>query len=399
MFNLQRFKRFGRVEISGEKIFLFCFSVTLIASFLANTTFTQYIVIKDFNRINYLMMFVLALKIYILDDFNWKQLFAVSGLLLLGIYSWRVTKINSVMILLTYILAAKNVNFNRIVRRYFKVNFILIALTSLYSVMGIIRNLSYSRGGVERYAMGIIYPTDYASYIFYLILAFCFLHYKKLGKFHYLSFIFIAVVLYLITNARLDFVLILLIVPVVMIAKKGESENFGLSKILASNYWSSIIILPYCYILLNIYFKPSVSIYHYLDKLLSGRLTYGSIAMHRYSIHLFGQKIVEHGWGGIKGSEMLKNNPAKYFFIDSSFVRLLMIYGAVLFVLLIAVMMIISLRGELRENYLMPAILLMITLSSLIDQHLLELSFNPFLLALLANKVYQSSIKQSLIRE
>ena len=88
---------------------------------------------------------------------------------------------------------------------------------------------------------------------------------------------------------------------------------------------------------------------------------------------------------------MFKDNQARYFFIDSSFIRLLVVYGVVLSIIVIGIMVIISVRAELRQSYLLPAIILLITLSSLIDQHLLEISFNPFLLAFLANGVVVTS--------
>ena len=72
-----KLKSIENVSLKGEEIFLFMFVITLISSFLVNTTFAQFIPVKVFNRINYFTMFVLALKIYILDHYDWERIFVI----------------------------------------------------------------------------------------------------------------------------------------------------------------------------------------------------------------------------------------------------------------------------------------------------------------------------------
>ena len=47
-----KLKSIENVSLKGEEIFLFMFVITLISSFLVNTTFAQFIPVKVFNRIN-----------------------------------------------------------------------------------------------------------------------------------------------------------------------------------------------------------------------------------------------------------------------------------------------------------------------------------------------------------
>ena len=98
-----------------------------------------------------------------------------------------------------------------------------------------------------RYALGVLYPTDYAAYVFYLILAYAFINYKRIGKRQYLLFTVIAVALYAVTNARLDTILILLIIPILLVAKRAGNSTHRISRILAANYWSLTPILPYAF--------------------------------------------------------------------------------------------------------------------------------------------------------
>lgn len=385
--------KLNNIHVNGEKIYLFMFVITLISSFLINTTFAQFIPVKVFDRVIYLTMFILLIKIYILDNIKLSELLGITVLLLIAVYSWRKTTYIAFMVMATYIVAARSVDFNKIIKYYFNTNLTLILGVTIYSLVGIIKNLAYSRNGVIRYALGIDYPTDYAAYIFYLILAYSFLNYKKLNSKIYLFYGLIAVLLNVMTNARLDVILIFLTIIFFAVSKSAEKRINPLTRFIASNYWSQILILPYAYLLLNIYFTSKNKIFLKLNNLLSGRLFYGHLALINYPIKLLSQKVNEHGWGGVQGLKLFKQEQEKYFFIDSSFIRLLVIYGLVIFVLVICTMLWISLKGTVNASYLMPTIILLITISSLIDQHLLELTYNPFLLILFATYEKSKGIK------
>lgn len=368
--------------ISGEQLFFFAFTISLIASFVVNTTFMIYLRINQVNWFNYFALFLLVIKIYIFDSFNWKEYIAITITLALAFFSWKKTQINTVMIMFGFILGAKNINFNKIVRHYFNVNFVLLLLIILYSLLGIIRNLAFFRGDVFRYSLGIDYSTDLSAYVFYLCLAYCYLNYRSLNWKKFIGILIIDTIMYLITNTRVDTFLILLIVPVIVLAT--SSVKTKMKKFIVSSFWYLNIILPYTFVLLTYYFTFGNPIMVKLNRILSGRLTYGEEGFEKYGVTLFGQKIAEHGWGGAKGLTMMKNNPFGYFYIDSSFIRLLIINGTLLGVITLFIIAFISIRETIHHDYLLPSILFLVVLSSMIDQHLLEITYDPFLLSFLS---------------
>ncbi|HJF47533.1 MAG TPA: polymerase [Limosilactobacillus oris] len=327
-----------------------------------------------------------------MDKYKVKSIILITGILTIAVFSWRITKVPSVMVMVVFILAARNVNFDKIIKCYFNVNFLMILLISLYAVAGVIKNLAYSRQGIYRFSLGVDYPTDYAAYIFYLLLAYTYLNYRRLKTAHYIVFIAISISLYFITNARLDVISILLIIPVVLISKRAENKANRISRIVASNYWSLSVILPYVYFLFTYYFNEASKWFVKLNTLLSGRLAYGHKALEIYPIKLISQHVKEQGWGGIAGAAVFHGDQSKYFFIDSSYIRLLVIYGLVLTAFFVIVSVTISLRETIKHSYLLPSIILLMTVSCLIDQHLMEITFNPFLLAFLANTTSETKI-------
>ena len=65
--------------------------------------------------------------------------------------------------------------------------------------------------------------------------------------------------------------------------------------------------------------------------------------------------------------------------------RLLMIYGLLMLLIVIGIIMTISIKATLNKNFVLPTVMLIVVISCMVEQHLLELSYNPFLLALLTS--------------
>ncbi len=288
---------------------------------------------------------------------------------------------------MTFMVGAKQIDFHKIIERYYQTNLIMLLLVMIYSLSGIIQNFVFLRDDIYRYSLGIDYPTDLASYVFFLVLAYCYLNYQKLNYKFYLVTIGLSMMVYFITNSRLDTILIMLVIPLMYIARKAQfyQKQNKLIDYSVDHFWALSIILPYVYILLTSYFSPHNALLKKLNEVLSGRLNYGHIALSRYNYSLFGQKIIEHGWGGLKGFHLSRNNVAAYFYIDSSYIRLIVIYGIIIGLVLMIVMIIISIRETIKKQYALPTIILLVMISSMIDQHLLEITYNIFILALFAN--------------
>lgn len=374
------------VNITGEGLYLFAFGVVLFVSFLISTTFMPYLTIKYLNYITYCMVCILLIKIVTFDRYRWWQLLILFAVFGLSVISWRKSHITSLMIMTAFVIAARGVDFHKIIHSYLWINGMLLLATFVYSLLGIISNLTYYRHHIPRFAMGIDYPTDLAAYVLYFVIAWCFQYYEKLRLRDYLIIIIADFFMFLVTNARLDALMILLFVCAIVLAKRADSGK-PIAVNMCKTFWSFSIILPYGYFLLNYYYSEKNYIMRHINNLLSGRLALGYRGLNQCGITMVGQHVVEQGWGGAKGYALSENEPWKYFYIDSSFMRLLLIYGFIIGLIVVAAMMIISIKSTIQHEYLIPTIMFMITISSLIDQHLVEITFNPFLIALLASNV------------
>lgn len=372
-------------QITGEKLYFCALDVCLVLFFIMNSTFFPFWVIPHFNInwIAYVMILLLFFKLVFFDSQKWWVKLLLLLCLLVSVVSWRHNKMMTLVVTTALVISAQNINFRRVIKHYLVINSTMLIGSAIYSVVGIIENLVYVRNGIHRFSLGVDYPTDLAAYFFYLLLAYCFYKGTQLKWIEYVVFLFGNVLLYRVTNARLDVIAIFAAVVLIFIAQKADLGKRW-ATVISKCFWPFLIIMPYGFWLLTVYFDPSSHIYQKLNLLLSGRLALGWEAINKYGYKLFGQYVYENGWGGVKGKQLFEHHPGKYFFIDSSVIRMLVVVGLILSILVLITLLIISLRSTLNHDFILPAILLVIMLSSLIDHHLLDITYNPFLIALFA---------------
>jgi len=373
-------------KINGEQLYLITFSIYLFFAFLRNSTFNPFIGSRIFNLVSYLVFAILVFKIFFFDNYNLKCLVIILICLLISLVSWRMSSSNLIIVMTAFILAARNVSFREIIKWYFIINLIFLLMVILFALFGVIQNLVYTvKGRQDRYSLGISYPTDLASHVLYLILANAYINFNKLNWHYYFSYFLIAMILKIITDARLSIICILLTIPVLYIAQKAQLGN-KVARIFTSFFWIITPISAAITFFSTYFFDNRNKIFYFIDHLLSGRLSYGKTALNLYPIKMFGQKIIEQGFGGNFGKMLSNSGSYGYFYIDSSYMRLILIYGFLVFIVFISMMIFISIRETLKGNYILPAILLIITISCIVEQHLLELTYNPFLLVLLSTQ-------------
>ena len=382
----EKFQKIWITKITGQQVYIFSLVLYLFFAFLQNSTFHAYLGSRPFNLVSYLVVGLLILKIIFLDDYSSIQRGIIFLILILAMISWLKSKSNLIIVMMVFILSGQGVSFREVVKYYYNVTLIIFAVVVTSSLLGVIKNLIFVvKGRAIRYSLGIVYPTDLAARVLYLLLAHAFLNFERLNWKYYFSYFLIDVVLMKITNARLSVLCILIMIGVLIIAKRASNHPDGISRLFVSMYWMAAPILSFLAIIATYFYDGENHIYTKINHLLSGRLSYGSLAFYNYKIPLLGQKVIEHGLGGNSGLRIFHHSNQGYFFIDSSYMRLLMIYGLLMLLIVIGIIMTISIKAILNKNFVLPTVMLIVVISCMVEQHLLELSYNPFLLALLTS--------------
>ncbi len=110
------------------------------------------------------------------------------------------------------------------------------------------------------------------------------------------------------------------------------------------------------------------------------RLEIGRAALSNYAVTLFGQHVPQRGNGGFT----IPDGDA-YFYIDSSYIRVLVMYGSVIFIFALLLYAILSLRAAAAGNIYLLCILALIAVDSVTEQYFLNPACNPFFLLVFTN--------------
>ena len=329
---------------------------------------------------------LVLLKIFLFDDLDLKWLAIDAIVLILLLITWRTSKEFSLFSMGIFVLGARNVDFKRIIKIYFYVGMLLLAFVVISAMGGLIRNLVYRRDmtNIVRQSFGIAYPTDFAAHVLYLILAYAYLKFGKIKWYDYVVFLAAAGFLVKFSDARLSAYAIILAIPVLWIGQRAQKDHL-LSRFIASFYWAVPIVSAYLVIIASYFFRPSNHFLNKINNASSGRLYLGHEAISKYGFSMFGKQIVEHGWGGANGLKMSQNAPANYFFVDSSFLRMTILYGIIMAIIILLAMTKISWESFQKGSFALASIIVIVSVSAMVEQRLLDLAYDPFLIALLAN--------------
>lgn len=376
----------------AEVVYLLALAAYLISNFIGGTMISAYISKALLANIAELASALVAVKIFVVDRWSWEKSLII---LLLGLLFWGVYQRSmdpSFFYYFVFIMGAKNVSFKKILKMFLCLEVCMIIITLAVAVAGWIPSLTIGRHdeATVRLALGMIYPTDFAARTFYLLVTYALYRDFKFNLPEYLGAIGLTFTMYFLTDTRVDFILMLLLIILVAI----KVPAFRLLVFLNHR---RLAILTFVFIMLNVFlaylYHPTNPIMRIANKALSGRLTYGHEAFKRYNVTLFGQVVPQVGNGGIH------HGTFDYFFIDVSFIRVLIMLGSFCFVVLLYFLWYLLKRYEHLQLYSFTLGLLLVILSSVIDQHLLELSFNIIFLSAFADLSYWQRAKLKVLND
>ena len=386
-----QYQRLINLELDGQIFYEVAFAFYFVIAFLQTSTYTFYFPSNLLHQIAFIPLAIVLFKIIFFDSNTIKKVTVNLLVLAILFITWRTSGEFILFPMGIFVLGARNVDFRKIIYLYLVLGTILLSFIFFTSLIGLTKNLIFHRGiHTLRRAFGIIYPTDFAAHILYLVLAYCYLYFNKLSWKSYTVFVLLAIFLIKFCDARLNAYALILVIPVMMIGQRAQ-KGYIVSRAIAIFYWVLPVLAAYITVLLSYLYAPSHQLLEKMNGLLSGRLFYSHEAIKKYGFSLLGQHIHENGYGAADGIKktIIGNN---YFYIDSAFVRLVIIYGIIMALLIVITMTIISYRSIQRANFALASIIVIITISAVVEQRLLDFGYNPFLIAIFAQCYFTNKL-------
>lgn len=319
-------------------------------------------------------------------------------------------------ILILCVMAALCVDFDyrSILKTAYRCGVVIVLIAFILSMLGIIEN---NRGN----SFGFVYRTDYACHLLFLFLIFCFYYGGNLsakgelgillmtiinmvfigGKTSYVCMSIVVFVTYLRHYRRLGkvpyqnndnegkiikIVFRIIYIPVIIvdkISKKIKTATVNnIKTIIRTFYKFSFIIFAAVMIgLTMLYAYMPVEIFEYIPKsgTIKSRLSMGIVGFEQFSIKLFGNTIPQRGAGGREGYIPF------YYFLDSSYIRMILQFGLIVFVILVGLMTFIQLRLYKEKMFYEMFLLAVVALDCAMEHHIIDFSYNTFALLMWAS--------------
>jgi hypothetical protein len=383
MLHIKESQKYQNIFINA---YLTIYSIWLIITFLDTTMF--HINYPDFTYIVLLEITVIfvGIKMILFDKHSKVELW----LCIFLIISFGGSFINSgygfLLPVLFLILGAKNVPFKKLLQIYCAISGTLIIITVIASQTGLVENLIYKRNG-QRISFGFNYPTDFTAHIFFFFMGYCYLRKESLSYLELIGILGLGIFSYIFCGARTNFLCLLLTFLVFLFLKIHYNISYKkdiihtINPIFSKVLVFSMPICALCIFVLTLFYHnlPSSIISTTLNSMMSGRLNWYSVGLDRYGIKIFGSAFTMIGNGG--STEPVTN----YFFLDSSYILLLIRYGIMIFLSVIVIFLINSVQAHNNKNYYLLLILTLIAIQCIMEHHLLEIAYNPFMFFILSD--------------
>ncbi len=268
------------------------------------------------------------------------------------------------------------IDYNMVIRTYLIAVGISLVIVVIAALTGMIDNLTFDKGGHTRYSMGTIYPTDFASMVLFLLMyswvALKRTHDWTLLILPVISFVTAWMVAYSITSmicSVLFFAMILYYMVDMNIISKHP-------RIRVISDWATslaVIIFVGAMICLLLLYENGGTQIRRIDELMSYRLRYASAGLHAYGLHPFGTQFEMNGAGGTIATGKWS---AEYNFIDCSYFMILIRYGYLLLLSVIAIWIAGIRNNQKAGERRLALVMVLIALHSVSEHHMIEMHYN-----------------------
>ena len=378
-----------KTKISIREYFYFSFMFIVILRHFLGTTMIDYSLADNvLKTLSFILKICVSIKIISEIKNVWKAEDLLTAVLTIGLLTVANFYISHPFIweFILLVLGARNISIKKILKAYLLMIVPLVAITCIASLFGIIDNLIFYRNLTSdqpRYAFGFVYVTNFCAHLFFICAAWAYLRKNEIRYIEIAAMCLIGAGCYYLSEGRNSTICIILLIISLIVSKYIHSkENKFIRSLVrvASIAWMPVLAVSS--ILLALIYDPNSSFMSRLNLLMGYRPSMDAVAFDRYRVTLLGQEYTTRMFGGKGGVGFPKN----YFYIDCSYVSILLSMGLVTLIAIIIMWMIITYRAAKNNDHILAVILSITALHCFMENNIFNVSYNPFFLFLFAGE-------------
>ncbi len=372
-----------KLRLLLEDIFLIYCAWVAFFSFLDTTTVSFAWKSEILNPIRAILFALVCMSI--LTKKEWTKLEAAEVVLILMAFigSYMTFHRRFIVDAAVLIIGAKNIDFKKILKVYLAASMAAFVLSVILSQIGITQNFVFVQEKRSlrnvRYSFGHLYVTDFCAHLLFLsgIAVLLLINYERkvIGAVFLLEALFCFWFCGAFTATICFGILFCMYYYTFYLKKVNAKEN--------KKGWAFLMAVPAFFseimIALSLVYGKDINWMNTLNRLMHERLSYGKEGFERYPVTCFGQYVELRGNGG---SEV---TPKDYFFLDCSYVNILLCHGIVMLVAVILIMTVNIYKAWKIEARFLLVMLVIVCVDSIMEHHLGDIAYNPFLMMIFAN--------------
>lgn len=334
--------------------------------------------------ISYLILVLLMLHIVFFQKYSLKEF------ILIGIITW-IVSISTIlsqtfflMSLWMFVVASKDTSFEKIIQITYKVLKITVPAVLILHFLGYIEDYTIYRQGVARYSLGFSHPNQLGLRFFQLIVCHFYVHRNAIRKRDWLYLLATIIFVYIVPNSQTAFCCLIAFLIGMYLTYFLQQNSQRLLEI----YGRVLMVLALLFNIFSVLFSIIIikkdSWLYVLDSWMSVRFS----ACHKV-YELFGVKF----WGNklyISANERMQIGYHENLWLDNAYMALLLRFGILTYVLFSLIYLINMSYHKRNKNMFLAVILFVYALYGIMEQGMISLTHNIFLLSL-ANLLYDKN--------
>lgn len=353
--------------------FLWVFFVHILGSQYF-TLFDTDLLLKSFN-----IIIIFLLLVYVMVGYSFNKA-SLLDLLITVVFFIGYLHFKKGVLIYFFIILCRNIPFSLIMRTFLfatMAGMLFILFTYIFNLYPETYLDLFREDGTYRYLLGYRFPTFLPNYYFHLVLCWFFVRREKITFLELSVILLLNYPIYVFTNTKAVFGLVILACVTILLIKylKINYSTLMLGSIYKLFTKYGFVIFAAIAIYFQYTYDPTLEWMEKLNLLFSGRLALGHWGFELYGIQLFGSLV--------DFTTMLEANETnKFFYIDSAYVQLLLVYGIIIFALVCIGYTNIGTRIVKYNDRYFGLVLIFLFVHSVADPQLMSPEFNPFLLCL-----------------
>ena len=317
----------------------------------------------------------LVLGMKFLSDRNYKNSGIFITILFLAIIvGLKAENLRDLILISLFLLEARNMEFKRFARFYCIISSIFLFFVLACDAIGVFDSITVnvvrSTNNTVRHLLGFNFTTYSANFFLSIVLAYLYIDNRKKRLLSNIILLLLNYFFFFFTDTKVAFFETLLFIVGVEIIKLTK---FKIEKHVVVAFFSRFIFVFSAAVSLFVAFSYQTNFFiRGIDKIFNYRISLAYRALAEYPIMLFGNKVE---W-------VLKSGEYAYFYVDCSYIQVLLQYGLVIFALIILGFTSLIKKEIAESENITVWCLIIVALHSITDPQLLNLAYNPFLLML-----------------